>query len=287
MRANIPDYDMWSPASLDQALDALNMDPASNKPFAGGTDLMVLLEAGDLPPGRFMNLWDLNELRGVDISEKSVSLGALTTYEEIRANDFLSMNFPMLGSAARETGSLAIQNRGTLGGNIMNASPAADTPPALLVYDAQIEMESVTGTRTLPYSHFHLGYKTMQSQPNELLKKVRIPRSFEGWRGYYRKVGSRKAQAISKVCFAGNVKLVEGVVVDIRIALGSVAPIPLRCVDTEDALRGKPLTPGLIQNAIQTLEGEITPIDDIRSTATYRVRVSMNLLRDMLDSFVG
>ena len=287
MRANIAAYDMWSPSSLEEALVALDSKPEDNTPFAGGTDLMVLLEAGVLPPGRFMNIWALDDLRGIEITDESITLGALTTYGEIRANEVLGEHYPMLGEAAKETGAVAIQNRGTLGGNIMNASPAADTPPALLVYDAEIEMASVSGSRWIPYSEFHLGYKSIKAESNELLKAIRIPRKHDGWISYYRKVGTRKAQAISKVCFASNTKMAGPVVEDIRIALASVAPIPLRCEQTEAVLRGNPLNAGLIDAAVSTFEKEITPIDDIRSMATYRMRVSVNLLRDMLGLLVS
>jgi len=287
MRANIAAYDMWSPSSLEEALVALDSEPGANRPFAGGTDLMVLLEAGVLPPGRFMNIWGLDDLRGIEITDESITLGALTTYGEIRADEFLAEHYPMLGEAAKETGAIAIQSRGTLGGNIMNASPAADTPPALLVYDAEIQMESVKGNRWVPYSEFHLGYKSMKAEPNELLKAIRIPRKHEGWVPYYRKVGTRKAQAISKVCFASNTKMNDSVVEEIRIALASVAPIPLRCQQTEAILRGNALDADLINTAAAAFEKEITPIDDIRSTAVYRVRVSVNLLRDMLGSLVN
>ena len=156
----------------------------------------------------------------------------------------LQAEFPLLCTAARETGSIATQNRGTLGGNIVNASPAADSPPALLVYDAEIEFISERGARWLPYHGFHTGYKKMLLAPDELLRAVRLPRRTKPWRQYYRKVGTRKAQAISKVCFAGAALVGSGTMRDIRIALGSIAPIVLRAVKTEDALRGKKLDSG-------------------------------------------
>jgi CO/xanthine dehydrogenase FAD-binding subunit len=282
MRANVPNYDLRVPASLSEALGLLAREPGTWQPFAGGTDLMVLLEAGKLPHKRFLSLAKLADLRGIDVTADNVTLGALTTYTEIRKHAVLQAEFQLLCAAARETGSIATQNRGTLGGNIVNASPAADSPPALLVYDAEIELVSVHGARWVPYHGFHTGYRQMQMAPDELLRAVRVPRRAKSWRRYYRKVGTRKAQAISKVCFAGGALMDAGAILDIRIALGSVAPVVFRVVKTEDALRGKSLTPSVIATARETLAGEIGPIDDIRSTARYRLRVAQNLLEEFL-----
>jgi CO/xanthine dehydrogenase FAD-binding subunit len=282
MRAYIPAYDLRVPGSLTEALSLLANEPDVWKPIAGGTDLMVLLEAGKLPHKRFLSVAKLDDLRGVDVTDADVTLGALTTYAEIQKHPLLQAEFPLLCTAARETGSVATQNRGTLGGNIVNASPAADSPPALLVYDAEIELVSQRGARWLPYHGFHSGYKKMDMASYELLRAVRLPRRAAAWRQYYRKVGTRKAQAISKVCFAGAALIVDGVIRDVRIALGSVAPIVLRAVETEQALRGQRIAPPVISVAKEILVKEIAPIDDIRSTGRYRLRVAQNLLEEFL-----
>ena len=188
----------------------------------------------------------------------------------------------MLCQAAKETGGIAIQNRGTLGGNIVNASPAADSPPALLAYDAELELVSKAGARRIPYSGFHSGYKQMDIRPDELLRAIHLPRQTKGLTHYYRKVGTRKAQAISKVCFAAVAGVKDGNIDHVRIALGSVAPIPLRCFKTENAVNGQPLNDQTIAAAKQSLVDEISPIDDIRSTKDYRLQVSLNLLEDFL-----
>src|SRR5438874_9442915 len=166
MRAYIPSYRLISPASLGEALDVLARDNGTWKPFAGGTDLMVLLEAGKLPHKNYVNIWNLAELRGIEVTDSQVTLGALTTYTEVQAHPVLQNEFPMLCQAARETGGIAIQNRGTLGGNIVNASPAADSPPALLAYEAELELVSNVGTRRISYSKFHSAYKQMDIRPD-------------------------------------------------------------------------------------------------------------------------
>jgi len=188
----------------------------------------------------------------------------------------------MLCQAASETGGLAIQNRGTLGGNIVNASPAADSPPALLAYNAEVELLSVRGSRWVPYAEFHTGYKETVMQPDELLAHIRLPRLWPDLQHYYRKVGTRKAQAISKICFAATARITDQSVSLVRIALGSVAPIPLRCRKTEDALQGGRLDENAIAKAKDELSREIVPIDDIRSTKDYRLQVSLNVLDDFL-----
>ena len=282
-------YQLVTPASLSEALDDLATHPGA-RPFAGGTDLMVLLEAGHLPPGRYVDLQHCHELLGIEYGAEGVAIGAMTSYTEIRNSPELATDYPLLGMAAAETGGVATQNRGTIGGNIANASPAADTPPALIVYDASLELISARGARRVHYDQFHQGYKKMDLQPGELIARVHMPPrpivrqkpDAVSWRDYYRKVGTRRAQAISKVCFAGSLQMDAGVVKEVRIALGSVAPTVIRARRTEEALRGRRLDAAAIDDARRALLSEIAPIDDIRSTARYRARVAVNLLREFL-----
>src|SRR5918912_539088 len=287
MRAYLPDYELKPAASLAEALTLLSDEPGVWRPFAGGTDLMVLFEAGKLAHKRFVNIWNLAELRGIEVTPEYVRLGALTTYTEVRANETLQEEFPMLCQAASETGGLAIQNRGTLGGNIANASPAGDSPPALLVYDAQLELVSTGGSRIVAYDGFHTGYKQMQMRADELIKSIRLPRVREPRRHYYRKVGTRKAQAISKICFAAVAQLDAERIKDVHIALGSVAPVVVRCAQTEDVLRNQKVDAATVKAAREELAREIAPIDDIRSTARYRLQVAMNVLEDFLLTLKG
>ena len=280
----MPQYRLVVPKALDEALELIAREPGKWRPFAGGTDLMVLLEAGKLAHQNYINIRHLNELRFIDVNDQHVTLGALTTYTDVQANPVLREEFPMLCQAASETGGLAIQNRGTIGGNIMNASPAADSPPALLAYDAALELLSVNGSRWVSYEGFHTGYKQMIIRPDELLGRIRLPRTTRSLKHYYRKVGTRKAQAISKICFAAVIQTSGDEITDLRIALGSVAPIPIRCVKTEGSLRGKTIGQTLLEAGRAELAREIVPIDDLRSTANYRTTVSLNLLEDFLSS---
>jgi CO/xanthine dehydrogenase FAD-binding subunit len=284
MRAYLPAYELVVPRTLEDALALLRDEPGVWRPFAGGTDLMVLLEAGKLEHRRFFSVRHLAELRGVEESDGHVTLGALTTYTEVRREAVLAREFPMLCRAAGETGGVAIQNRGTLGGNIANASPAADSPPALLAYGAEVELVSAGGSRWVDYSDFHTGYKQTLMRPEELIARVRLPRPRGGARHFYRKVGTRRAQAISKVCFAALAETDGGVVREVRIALGSVAPVVLRCRRTEALLRGRVPDAELKAAALEEIAKEIAPIDDLRSTARYRARVARNLLAEFLAS---
>src|SRR3977135_2623141 len=198
MRAYVPGYDLRVATNLPEALALLAREPGTWQPFAGGTDLMVLLEAEKLAHRRFLSLSKLAELRGIVVTADSVTMGALTTYTQVQNHPILQAEFPLLCSPARETGSIATQNRGTLGGNIVNASPAADSPPALLVYDAEIELVSARWARWLPYHGFHTGYKKMLLAPDELLRVIRLPRRAKPWRQYYRKAGTTKKKRVAQ-----------------------------------------------------------------------------------------
>ena len=287
MRSFLPAYDLRRASSLDEALALLAAEPGVWRPFAGGTDLMVLLEAGALQHRRFLSLWGLADLHGISVDDESVTLGALTTYTDVRRHPVLQTEFPLMCRAAAETGGIATQNRGTLGGNIANASPAADTPPALLVYDAELELLSIRGARRVPYGSFHTGYKAMDLAPDEIIGRVRLPRGRQRWIDTYRKVGTRRAQAISKVCLAAAARVEAGVVLDVRITVGSVAPTVVRAVDAERVIRGEPLTKDLIARAADQLTAVIAPIDDIRSTARYRAAVARNILAEFLRHLPG
>ena len=283
MRAFLPDYRLRQAATLDEAVGLLADQPGTWRPLAGGTDVMVQLAAGALAHRQYVSLWGIRELRRVDVDADIVTLGALTTFSDILRHDVLRSEFPLLGRAAADTGGIANQNRGTIGGNIANASPAADTPPALLVYDAQLELTSVRGRRAVSYERFHTGYKQMDLASGELITAVRLPRR-RGWHQHYRKVGARRAQAISKVCLAAAAQVESGRIADIRLALGSVAPTVVRAFGAEAILRGAAVGPEALERAGAALASELTPIDDVRSTAAYRRQVAVNMLGEFLEA---
>jgi CO/xanthine dehydrogenase FAD-binding subunit len=282
MRSCLPEYNLITTANLPDALELLAGEPGVWQPFAGGTDLMALLEAGKLEHRNFISLWKLDELRGIVVTDDFVTLGALTTYTQIQADQTLQREFPLLCQAASLTGSVAIQNRGTIGGNIANASPAADSLPALLVYEAELELVSASGSRIVQYQDFHTGYKTTLRREDELIRAIRLPRTKQTWFQHSRKVGTRRAQAISKVCLAALAQIEDDLITDLRLALGSVAPVPLRCHQTEALVRNQRIDESVIRAARLKLASEIAPIDDLRSTSTYRLQVAGNLLADCL-----
>jgi CO/xanthine dehydrogenase FAD-binding subunit len=283
MRAYVPDYDLAAPSTLHEAL---GMVADQRRPIAGGTDLMVLFEAGKLPYRKLVSLWGLTELRGISAIGSHVVLGALTTYSEIQQDETTRRELPLLVRAAGWTGAVATQNRGTLAGNIANASPAADSPPALLVYDAEVELVSLRGSRWVPYAGFHTGYKTSVMAPDEIIAHIRLPRTTSGCVQYLRKVGTRRAQAISKVALAGLGRILDGTIERIRLAIASVAPVPLRCLETERLLTGRRLDRALMEEAKAKIAADIAPISDIRSTENYRRRVAVNLLEEFLESLL-
>jgi CO/xanthine dehydrogenase FAD-binding subunit len=278
--------DVLVPLDLVEALSLRAAHPDA-RPLAGGTDLMVPFAAGRLPDRLFLNLWGLAELRGIVVTDGYVTLGSLTSFREIAAHPLLQKEFPNLVRSARATGALAIQSRGTLGGNIANGSPAADTPPSLLAYGADLELTSLQGSRWVPYADFHTGYKRSLLAPDELITRIRLARRREGGFHYFRKVGTRQAQAISKVSLAAWVGLADGRIHELRVALGSVAPMPIRAMKTEEILLGQATSKLPRQAALEALQMDVSPIDDLRASAAFRRQVAGNLLIDMLRGLVG
>jgi CO/xanthine dehydrogenase FAD-binding subunit len=286
MRSNVLEYDLIQPATLPAALEALAQNPGLT-PIAGGTELMVALAAGRLAQKQFLSIHRLSELRFIEVTPTAVTLGSGTTFTDIRKHPVIANDFPLLARAASWTGSIANQNRGTLGGNIVNASPAADSPPALLVYDASVTLISARGARTLPYRDFHVSYKKTALAPDELLFSINLERRFSAYRSYLRKIGTRNAQAISKVALACLALVENGAVSDIRIGAASLRETPTRCAAAEQAILNQPVTGQTIAAARAALLTEARPIDDIRSTAKYRAAVAANLLEEFLRTLLG
>ena len=286
MRSDVTGYELSAPSSLQAVLTQIASEPGRHAFLAGGTELMVALNTGKLASRSLISIQHLRELRFIRVSADAVQIGAATTFTDIRRNEIIARELPMLVQAASWTGSIANQNRGTLGGNICNASPAADTPPALLAYDASVTLLSVRGERIIPYSRFHLGYKRTALEPDEILYSVNVRRNYEGWRQYIRKVGTRNAQAIAKIALAGVALLRRSEIEEIRVGAASLADRPLRCLAVEGAVHGRSVAKGDLENTVRlgraALTREAKPIDDIRSTAMYRTAVAANLLEEFL-----
>jgi CO/xanthine dehydrogenase FAD-binding subunit len=290
MRSDPADYQLLAPGKLQAVVSLLADEPGQWLPIAGGTDVMVQFAAAKLPARKLLSIWNLPELRGIEILPQAITIGAGCTYTELREHPVIAREFPLLASAARWTGGIANQNRGTLGGNIVNASPAADSLPALLAYEAELILVSVRGERRVPYLSFHTDYKKMQLAPDELIRAICLRRDFSGFLQYARKVGARNAQAISKVCIAALGRLRGGAmggvnggaIEEVRIALGSVATVPVRLTEVERLVKGRSVGPELVQLAGEATAAAIQPIDDIRSNARYRAAVARNLVAEFL-----
>jgi CO/xanthine dehydrogenase FAD-binding subunit len=265
MLGTISRRQLLQPRSVSDALRMLR-DDGPLTPMAGCTDLYVLLNFGTLNPRRFLDLWPLQELRTIRVRGDVLSIGALSTFTDIIESREVNRRLPMLVAAAREIGGVQIQNRGTIGGNVANASPAGDSLPVLAAAEAIVVLKSVSGTRRVDFASFYTGYRASVARTDELIVALEVPR-IRG-RQWFRKVGTRAAQSISKVVMAG----VGGAAP--RLAVGSVAPTVVRLHKTEAALQAR----APIADVERALLSEMAPIDDVRSTAEYRRRVAVNLL---------
>ena len=274
-----------SPTRLEEAYALLaDASGAPWRPLAGGTDLMVQMTGGiGEPPERVLDIWAVNELRGIGVDADAIVIGALTTYTELRRSPVVAEFVPALVEAAATIGAAQIQNRGTLGGNVVNASPAGDTLPVLLALGAEMVLGSAHGERTVHADDFWPSYRTTARRDDELLVRVRIPLAL-GRQVRFRKIGTRRAQAISKVvmAIAWRSTADDGPWTDVRLALGSVAATTVRARVTEAAIEGKRPTRQTADAAVEALTAELEPIDDVRSTAAYRRLVAGRVLHRLI-----
>jgi xanthine dehydrogenase small subunit len=274
-----------SPTRLEVAYALLaDADGAPWRPLAGGTDLMVQLtgEIGQ-PPDRILDIWRLDELRGISVEPDALVIGALTTYAEIRRSPLVAEFVPSLADAAATIGAAQIQNRGTIGGNAINASPAGDTLPVLLAVGATFVLGSANGERSVAADDFWPAYRTTARRDDELLVRVRIPLAADR-QVRFRKVGTRRAQAISKVVIALAWEVASGGEAwgRVRLALGSVAATPIRAAAAEATMEGVAPTRETADGAVAALMAELQPIDDVRSTADYRRLVAGRVLHRLI-----
>jgi len=282
MRGNGAMHELIAPGDLSGVLALLASEPGVWTPIAGGTEIMVAFSAGRLNAPKLVSLWGIPDLRAIRVTPESIAIGAAATFLDLRKHATVAADFPLLAKAASWIGSIANQGRATLGGNLVNGSPAADSSPALLAYDAVIEMISAHGLRRVPYSEFHTGYKRNVLAPEELLFAIHLQRRFARHTQYLRKVGTRRAMAIAKVALGATALVEHGVIREIRLGAASLAPYPTRLMQTEAALLNQPTARETTLTARRALLAEVKPIDDIRSTAEYRRRVAANLLEEFL-----
>lgn len=277
-----------SARSLDEAYALLAQRPNGLRVLAGGTDVMVQLNArlGLDKIGHVLDIWKVDELRGIRLGDDHLVLGALTTYSQLMKSPDVARVCPALAQVSREVGAWAIQNRGTIGGNVCNASPAGDTLPILMAAGARFRLGGPRGVRTISVDEFFVAYRKTALAEDELLLSVELP-VVDGARLVYRKVGTRKAQSISKVILALRAVPSDGGLHQVRISAGCVAPVPLRCRNAEAALESGPYD-SRRQDALRAaLEADIKPIDDVRSTAEYRRQVAGNVLLRLAGELVG
>jgi xanthine dehydrogenase small subunit len=272
---DLDDAEADVPRTLAEAYGLLA--EGGRRPLAGGTDALVERTAGVGATGRYLDVLGLAELQGITAADGVLVLGAGTTYAELRRNPLVAEHAPILAWMASEVGAAQIQNRGTLGGNIATASPAGDSLPVLLALDAEIVVGGARGERTIAAAAFFPAYRQTGLAADELILRIAVPIRPDRT-VMFRKVGTRRAQAISVVVLAVAWRVEDGAWRDVRVALGSVAPTPIRARATEASLEGASPTAETAALASATLSAEIAPIDDVRATAEYRRAVAGRVL---------
>ena len=275
------EYEYYEPRSLKEALELLDRYGDQARILAGGTDLLVKMKARLVEPRVVINVKKIDGLRYIVEDGEQVRIGALTRLRDVENSELVKKYIPALHDAVKSMGSIQIRNMATIGGNLCNASPAADTAPPLLVHNAKVVLSSVGGDRVLPLAEFFKGPGLTVLKPNELLREIIVEKSIAG-SSAFKKV-SRVAVDLAIASAAVYVEVEDGFIRNARIALGSVAPKPLRAVKTESLLRGLRIDSREVLNALKTIDEEISPITDVRSTADYRRYVSKVLVLDALE----
>ena len=271
-------FDYCRPKSLSEALEILAKEGEKVRVLAGGTDLLVKIQEGVDAPELVVDIGELEELKGIKEESGIIELGPLVTHAGVMASELLKEKAPVLVAACSEVGAPQIRVRGTIGGNLATASPAGDSIPALYVLGAIVVLKSREGEREVPIENFFTGVKQTVIRPDELLTAVRFPAMNEAGRCFFKKLGQRKALAIAKVTVACCLVIREGIIENIRIALGAVAPTVIRSSRAESYLEGQSLTEEVIARAGQMISEESRAISDIRSTEKYRNEMTGLLL---------
>ena len=272
-----------SPASLDEAISILAEHGPETTLVAGGTDLMTNLKLGLVSPRRLLDVTRIPEARGISSQDGVLDIGAATTFAEIATDAQVKAKAPILADLARRVAAAAVQNRATIGGNLVTGSPAADSPPALLAMDAVLVLAGPGGRREVPMADFYTGYRETVRRPDEILLRIRVPVPPEETRQSFFKVGTRQAQACAKVNLAARARLLpDGRLADVRLAVGSMAPTVIALKETVQFLEGRILDGEAIEEASRLAEGDVIPIDDVRSTADYRRAITGRLVARFL-----
>ncbi len=282
------DIDCAFPRTLADALKLQAAEKTRGRLLAGGTDLMVQWSSGALPiDDRAVSLAAVPELRGLCEDGDRIVIGATATHAQIRSSALVRQHLPALAAAAATVGGAQIQARGTIGGNVANASPAGDLAPALLVTDGAVVVASASGEREIPLTKFYLGYRKIDLRPDEIIVRFVLPKMRDGERELFRKLGPRAAQAISKVMGACRARVVKGTVKSFAVALGSVAPVPSRLPEFESWIKGEAIGKKVLDEAERRVSESLKPIADIRSTAEYRKWVSGRIVRGFLEELAS
>lgn len=290
----------FKPETLPELLMLLNDKETQFPILAGGTDILVQWRMNSFAPDGIIDIGNIEELKLIVQRENVIEIGALVPHAAIASSKIVQRDCPVLAQACKTVGAVQIQNRGTIGGNIVTASPAADTPPVLMAFNAKVELKSLSGTRHIPIKDFYISYRKTALKPDEILTKIIIQKQKENEFARFYKIGARKAQSIAKASLCARAKIKtpsplvgegggEGakVIEDITISLGSVASTVVCAPKTEAFLKGKKLDSSIINEAKRLLSSEIKPIDDIRSTADYRRFVAGNLLARYLNELIA
>lgn len=281
----LPEFDLKIPATLEEALTILS-GAQTAVPLAGGTNLNVDMRSRRFTPPLLVNIENLQELSEIRQEDDWIVIGSTVRIGELLKSPLLSTTAPALVQAARVFANPLIRNRATIGGNLADGSPAADTAPSLLVHDAWVDLYSLQGKRTIPLHEFFISVRKTALHPGEIIASVRFKKAYQPYSSAFYKLGLRKADAISIVSVAVYIEKHENRVAKARIAMGSVAPTPLRAIKAEKLLVGTKLTPAVISEAADLAAGASSPINDIRGSAEYRRRMVAVLTRRLLTDLV-
>ncbi len=281
----LPKFDYFSPSSLSETLTLLKNYKGRARLLAGGTDLLVKMKKRAVLPVVIVDLNRITELSFIELAGDHLHIGGLTRLAAIRESSLVKEKAPALAEAVSVLASSQVRNRATIGGNLCNASPAADTAPPLLALDASVKLKSTDGERIVPLSQFFLGPEQTVANPDEALTAVIIP--LQEGASTFIKFGKRKAFTLSVASAAAFARVNNGKFEEVRVALGAVTPTPMRGQKVEEALKGKDASEENIEKAAELVKEECCPISDVRASAEYRKQMSYVLTKRVLRKVVG